>query len=1230
MPTIAGTNSPTQKLTSGQGQTINIQTVGNTGGLIAGIKDAMKQSGKTAKIKGFLQALNPKDGTVTLTGVTGGQNLMNQGTRDDIGFYVLAAGALVDNPQFGTRFLSQFQQQEQELNTTNIVIGGEKDASPLVLGVVGSNFVLSTDGETSINSHINSQISAKAGNTFGIVGGSALIADTFGKKAPVTVTAQGGQSNIQIVDKANAALVMGGGLSFAVKDSVVTSNVESSNITVNTMPNFKNSAIDGLVVGVLGGGSALSMANAKATANVANLTKIDLTSGMVIGTVGGGMAVGFDMSVPQIQVPDKKDDPSGYWKWQAVKNAVDSALKEGSGTSTANSGDIVINVGEAAKTAALIGGGIAVADASGNNVGSGTANAKSVTMVVNGLQSQDLTGAEREEFQKKKKPTATEVKSLIAAIKSGDAAQLSPVLDRVNVDGVHVATMGGGLALSRTYFYENGKTPGAATATSHIGTVDLTLNGGYNVATALGGLAVTYDKTGFAKADQATSSSSIDNAVLNINGGENVLVSAGGMAYATAKKDGSTTDYPEANSMGTATAEIGNVTVNMTNGWVDGLFGAGIAVDATNAQATNASTHTQNVTMNVTGGQINTITIDPLIHAGQGGSTSGIPSDKTYLSKTAETIGKTTALVGGGIASGAGAQATVDHLTIALGDKATVEGNTYLGGVATLGATATVGTADLTINGTTLNGNLYLGGLAGVNGADKFDTAYQTATSTVGTANVELVSGVMTGDILAQGDAINPTDNVGVDTVTVTLHEGFTFSEDKLDHTIDGTSNTLSTLVLVGTNDFINGNRDNVKVSGFNALTVADNSTVLMQEMQLDKSLTVGQGADLKIATLSSGTLDAPFQYNINSANVFIETNDIKSYGVHASGEVNDALAGDMNELLDRLGYDTAEGLVANADTPLMEEGEVFGAVTQDENGNFVQASNTKNEAKSNLLNNTPRMIARVQMNELRKRMGDIRSGEGASGVWARYNGGKFTGDYGLDTDFHMIQAGFDTMPTADSARFGVSLSYAKVDAEDNFSSADMDSYSLAGYGVWAAENGMFADVIARMATTDTDFAYRGNKAKFDNVLLSASGELGWRFDLAEQFYVEPSAELSYTYMDGENFQLGNVSHSMSSMDSLIARAGLTAGVKCPSGFGDAYVRVAGVHEFLGDTQLSSTINGQTAVVPSDGKDSWVEYAVGANINFNKSTYMYVDIERTAGAKVKEDWRANVGVRYSF
>ena len=52
--------------------------------------------------------------------------------------------------------------------------------------------------------------------------------------------------------------------------------------------------------------------------------------------------------------------------------------------------------------------------------------------------------------------------------------------------------------------------------------------------------------------------------------------------------------------------------------------------------------------------------------------------------------------------------------------------------------------------------------------------------------------------------------------------------------------------------------------------------------------------------------------------------------------------------------------------------------------------------------------------------------------------------------------------------------------------------------------------------------------------------------------------------------------------------------------------------------------------IENDGKDTWVEYGVGANFNITPTTYFWLDLERTSGATVDEDIRATVGIRHAF
>ncbi len=325
----------------------------------------------------------------------------------------------------------------------------------------------------------------------------------------------------------------------------------------------------------------------------------------------------------------------------------------------------------------------------------------------------------------------------------------------------------------------------------------------------------------------------------------------------------------------------------------------------------------------------------------------------------------------------------------------------------------------------------------------------------------------------------------------------------------------------------------------------------------------------------------------------------------------------------------SGKDVAVSTDVP---EGMVNPAFGIDAAGKTHEASaNTLMQSSLELASAAPLALNRIMMNDVRKRLGDIRTSNGTHGAWVRYDGGKLSGEGGLENDFHTIQVGIDTVPTADAPRMGVAFSYTDSDAEYARGSADMKAYSLAMYSTWMGDNGQFFDLIGRMGTADTDMVVDGqHNGSMDNVALSMSGEFGWRFDVTNSIYVEPQVEATYTYVNEDSLSLSTANYDVDAVHSLLGRIGFAAGMKCPSDFGNIYVRASAVHEFLGDSKITGVNAGNTNVYEIDGKDTWFEYGIGANFNITKSTYMWADVERTTGGALDEDWRATVGVRYAF
>ena len=602
-------------------------------------------------------------------------------------------------------------------------------------------------------------------------------------------------------------------------------------------------------------------------------------------------------------------------------------------------------------------------------------------------------------------------------------------------------------------------------------------------------------------------------------------------------------------------------------------------------------------------------------------------------------------------------------------------------GNANKGAKTTVGTTNVTIEGGTFNHAIVAGGLASGHKTHSFVTEANLSVIAKDKALV-VNDSIFAGGVRRMDSLGGSGGSVKVDHATVRV-EGV-----KVEGGIYGTHAALTgTQSTTNSNNISKWHYDPLEIDGAVATVLTDmtlvnvsaKESILGEESTLNVHGKVELG-DLKATGVKISLFDAPantpkvqtfaedvpqtgtqlnlgtltgtgnsFYFATSDASVNIAKNGNENTpdadkplidSITGSGSVNDDVAGDLNELASMVTVGGTSGAEVLKNTDLkLESGDVFGETTGTINKegkleDVKTSVNMNNVRIAEFAMRTPMQIARIESNDLRKRLGDIRSSEGATGVWARYDGGRFSGGE-FENKFNKVQVGADTALAAYGSRLGLSFSYTQGDADMSGMSgisADTDAYSLAAYGMWFGEAGQFADVIGRVGTVDTDLATRTYKTNYDQLMLSLSGEFGWRFDLTDAFYAEPSAELTYTRVDGETFKANGNTLGIDDYDSMVGRIGATAGLNCSQGRGGVYARFGVAHEFMGDGRFTAVNAAGTAADPIevDGKDTWVEYAVGANFNITKQTYVWADLERTSGAEVDEDWRATIGVRHAF
>jgi len=281
----------------------------------------------------------------------------------------------------------------------------------------------------------------------------------------------------------------------------------------------------------------------------------------------------------------------------------------------------------------------------------------------------------------------------------------------------------------------------------------------------------------------------------------------------------------------------------------------------------------------------------------------------------------------------------------------------------------------------------------------------------------------------------------------------------------------------------------------------------------------------------------------------------------------------------------------------------------------------------------------RADNNDLMRRMGDLRSAQGEAGSWVRWYGGESEITGGVNYKYNAVQGGYDwDFATSKGKWFtGVTVSHNVGGYGFTNGSGGMKNTMFGVYGSWLGDKGHYADLILKQGRMSNHFNmlegadYYAGEYKANVTSLSA--EYGYRLNLKRKYYLEPQAELTYGHVAGADYQMtlngaaGPDMHA-GSVDSLIGRVGFNLGRETSKG--NIYTKLSLAHEFNGDSSVSGSYAGTTRSNTSSGKDTWLEFGVGFNQQLGKRLNLYGELDKTTGSVVRNKWRGNVGLRWSF
>jgi outer membrane autotransporter protein len=509
-------------------------------------------------------------------------------------------------------------------------------------------------------------------------------------------------------------------------------------------------------------------------------------------------------------------------------------------------------------------------------------------------------------------------------------------------------------------------------------------------------------------------------------------------------------------------------------------------------------------------------------------------------------------------------------------------------------------TASMTVADSTLNGNISV--------ADN------------STANLVFDQGRITGDVLVDGSS----------TATVTLDNLSQFT-GRLDNVDSVSINSNSNWTLTG--------NDSIGALGMNGGTV-----------------TFG------------GTTDAPGTYYTLDVGSLSGSGTFAMKGDFASGErdflnVRGASAGDFTLAVAASGLDAASpqaltlvrtGTLDSANFALAGNQRVdvgtwsYSLASREIEGGAKEwfldpTTEVISPGASSVLAlfNTAPTVWYGELSSLRSRMGELRLNGGQSGGWIRTYGNKYNVADGSGVGYQQTQQG---LSLGADARVGESQVLVGVLAGTSESDLDLNrgtsgtvkSYYVGPYVTWLdSDTGYYFDGVLKFNRFRNESKVNlsdGSRTKgdYDNWGVGGSAEFGRHIKLANDYFVEPFAQLSAVQIQGKHYTLDNdMDADGDRMRSLLGKAGATFGRNFAFANGavaQPYVRAAVAHEFASNNEVKVNNN----VFNNDLSGSRAEFGAGVAVAMSERWQMHVDLDYANGEHTEQPYGVNLGLRYSF
>lgn len=282
------------------------------------------------------------------------------------------------------------------------------------------------------------------------------------------------------------------------------------------------------------------------------------------------------------------------------------------------------------------------------------------------------------------------------------------------------------------------------------------------------------------------------------------------------------------------------------------------------------------------------------------------------------------------------------------------------------------------------------------------------------------------------------------------------------------------------------------------------------------------------------------------------------------------------------------------------------------------------------------------EMSTLGSRMGDIRMNPGNAGFWMRGYGNKFNvagrSGFAYTQQQQGLSVGADAPLPYGNARWlvGVMGGYSQSDLDlQQGTTGKVDSYYLGAYVTWADDSGFYVDSVVKLNRFQNESSVGMSdgsitKGAYASHGLGATVEAGQHIKLANDYYVEPYAQVAALVVQGSDYTLGNgMKAEGDQTHSVLGKLGVTAGRHFDLGDDrliKPYVRAAWAQEFASRNKVE--VNGNA--FNNDLSGARAEFGVGVAMTMTDRVSLHADVEYSHAEKIQQPYGVNAGVRYSW